>query len=113
MTPSQQAAALQRGLGGLARTIAMRAPPTVINLGVNLGGRHTHGVTYTMFLLSAKVENLDEERQLNSCTAHIGFRVHVGERIDQTLARFEIARYEAEAAGSNIPNFQETSKSYQ
>eukprot|EP00959_Pyramimonas_sp_CCMP1952_P364879 7640953-Pyramimonas_sp.AAC.1 len=29
-----------------------------------------------------------------------------GERIDQTLAQFEIARYEAETAGFNIPNFQ-------
>eukprot|EP00959_Pyramimonas_sp_CCMP1952_P268256 5609089-Pyramimonas_sp.AAC.1 len=43
MTPSQQAAVLQRGLGGLARTIAMRAPPAVINFGVNIGGRHTDG----------------------------------------------------------------------
>eukprot|EP00959_Pyramimonas_sp_CCMP1952_P257928 5390321-Pyramimonas_sp.AAC.1 len=28
MTPSQQAAALQRGSGGLARTTAMKAPPS-------------------------------------------------------------------------------------
>eukprot|EP00959_Pyramimonas_sp_CCMP1952_P270380 5651989-Pyramimonas_sp.AAC.1 len=66
MTPSQQAAALQRGLGGLARTIAMRAPPAVISLGVNIGGRHTDGATYIMFLLSTKFENLQEECQLNS-----------------------------------------------
>eukprot|EP00959_Pyramimonas_sp_CCMP1952_P346182 7250822-Pyramimonas_sp.AAC.1 len=46
MTPSQQAAALQRGRGGLARTIAMRVPPAVINFGVHIGGRHTDGVTY-------------------------------------------------------------------
>eukprot|EP00959_Pyramimonas_sp_CCMP1952_P117474 2455653-Pyramimonas_sp.AAC.1 len=59
-----------------------------------------------MFLLSTKFENLEEERQLNSGTALIDFRVHAGERIDQTLARFDIARYEAETAGFNIPNFQ-------
>eukprot|EP00959_Pyramimonas_sp_CCMP1952_P448238 9385922-Pyramimonas_sp.AAC.1 len=59
-----------------------------------------------MFLLNTKFENLEEERQLNSGTALIDFRVHAGERIDQTLARFEIARYEAEAAGFNTPNFQ-------
>eukprot|EP00959_Pyramimonas_sp_CCMP1952_P182401 3814028-Pyramimonas_sp.AAC.1 len=53
-----------------------------------------------------KFENLEEERQLNSGTALIDFRVHAGERIDQTLARFEIARYEAETAGLNIPIFQ-------
>eukprot|EP00959_Pyramimonas_sp_CCMP1952_P201164 4207021-Pyramimonas_sp.AAC.1 len=106
ITPSQQAAALQRGLGGLARTIAMRVTPAVINFGVNIGGRHTDGVTYIMFLFSAKFENLEEERQFNSGTALIDFRVHAGERIDQSLARFEIARYEAETAGLNIPNFQ-------
>eukprot|EP00959_Pyramimonas_sp_CCMP1952_P153277 3206384-Pyramimonas_sp.AAC.1 len=64
----------------------MRAPPAVINFGVNIGGRHTDGVTYIMFLLSTRFENLEEERQLNSGTALIDFRVHAGERIDQTLA---------------------------
>eukprot|EP00959_Pyramimonas_sp_CCMP1952_P004477 93765-Pyramimonas_sp.AAC.1 len=106
MTPSQQSAALQRGLGGLARTIAMRVPPAVINFGVHIGGRHTDGVTYIMFLFSTMFERLEEERQLNSGTALIGFRIHAGERVDQTLARFGIARDEAETAGSNIPNFQ-------
>eukprot|EP00959_Pyramimonas_sp_CCMP1952_P080832 1688590-Pyramimonas_sp.AAC.1 len=66
MTPSKQAAALQRGLGGLARTIAMRAPPAVIDFGVNIGGRHTDRATYIMFLLSTKFENFEEERPLNS-----------------------------------------------
>eukprot|EP00959_Pyramimonas_sp_CCMP1952_P350251 7338201-Pyramimonas_sp.AAC.1 len=83
----------------------MRVPPAVINFGVNMGGLHTDGVTYMMFLLSTKFENLEKERQLNSSTA-IDFRVHAGERIEQTLARFEIAQYEAETAGFNIPNFQ-------
>eukprot|EP00959_Pyramimonas_sp_CCMP1952_P204055 4267477-Pyramimonas_sp.AAC.1 len=86
MTPSQQAAVLQRVLGGLARTIAMRAPPAVISFGVNIGGRHTDGVTYIMFLVSATFEKLEEEHQLNSGTVLIDFRVHAGERIDQTLA---------------------------
>eukprot|EP00959_Pyramimonas_sp_CCMP1952_P288063 6024099-Pyramimonas_sp.AAC.1 len=71
MTLSQQAAALQRGLGGLARTIAIRAPPAVINFGVNIGGRHTDGATYITFLLSTKFENLEEERQVNFGTALI------------------------------------------
>eukprot|EP00959_Pyramimonas_sp_CCMP1952_P119971 2508430-Pyramimonas_sp.AAC.1 len=84
----------------------MRAPPAVINFGVNIGGRHTDGATYITFLLSVKFENLEEEHQLNSGTALFDFRVHAGERIDQTSARFEIARYEAEAAGFNAPNFQ-------
>eukprot|EP00959_Pyramimonas_sp_CCMP1952_P380418 7969922-Pyramimonas_sp.AAC.1 len=58
-----------------------------------------------MFLVSTKFENLEEERQLISGTALIGFRVHAGERIDHTLARVEIARYEAETTGFDIPKF--------
>eukprot|EP00959_Pyramimonas_sp_CCMP1952_P238548 4984879-Pyramimonas_sp.AAC.1 len=82
MTPSQHAAALQRGLGGRARTAAMRAPLAVISFGVNIGGRHTDGATYNMSFLSTKFGKLEEERQLNSGTAPIDFRVHAGERID-------------------------------
>eukprot|EP00959_Pyramimonas_sp_CCMP1952_P326548 6835502-Pyramimonas_sp.AAC.1 len=59
-----------------------------------------------MFLPSAKFENLEEERRVSAGTALIDFRVRAGERIDQTLARFEIARYEAETAAFNIPNLQ-------
>eukprot|EP00959_Pyramimonas_sp_CCMP1952_P297068 6214742-Pyramimonas_sp.AAC.1 len=59
-----------------------------------------------MFLLSTKFENLEEERQANSGTALIDYRVHADERVDHTLARFEMARYEAETAGFNIPKFQ-------
>eukprot|EP00959_Pyramimonas_sp_CCMP1952_P213826 4474105-Pyramimonas_sp.AAC.1 len=84
----------------------MRVSPAVINCGVNKGGRLTDGAAYIMFLLSAKFENSEEERQLNSGTALIDFRVHAGERIDRTLARFEMARYEAGTADFNIPNFR-------
>eukprot|EP00959_Pyramimonas_sp_CCMP1952_P444018 9296023-Pyramimonas_sp.AAC.1 len=46
MTTPQQAAALQRGRGGMVRTRAMRVPPTIINYGVTVLGRHTDGITY-------------------------------------------------------------------
>eukprot|EP00959_Pyramimonas_sp_CCMP1952_P419643 8789568-Pyramimonas_sp.AAC.1 len=59
-----------------------------------------------MFLLGAKFEHLEEERQLNSGTALVDFRVHAGRRFDWALAFFEIARFEAEAAGFSVPNFQ-------
>eukprot|EP00959_Pyramimonas_sp_CCMP1952_P201477 4213124-Pyramimonas_sp.AAC.1 len=84
----------------------MRVPPAVISFGVNIGGRHTDCVTYMMFLRSTKFENSEEECQLNSGTGLIASRAHAGERIDQTLARSEIAHYEAETAGFHIPNFQ-------
>ena len=106
MTPSQQAAALQRGLSGLARTLAMRIPSHVINFGVDTQGVHTDPVTYIMFMLSTRFENLEDERQLTQGTALIDFRVQGGERIDITLARFEMARLEADQAGFQMPNFQ-------
>eukprot|EP00959_Pyramimonas_sp_CCMP1952_P057198 1193867-Pyramimonas_sp.AAC.1 len=59
VTLSQQAAALQRGLGGLARTMTMGEPSGLVNFGVNIGGRHTDGVTYIMLLLSNKFGNLE------------------------------------------------------
>eukprot|EP00959_Pyramimonas_sp_CCMP1952_P452273 9466296-Pyramimonas_sp.AAC.1 len=58
-----------------------------------------------MFTFSTKFETLEDERQMNSGTALIDVRVHAGERIDQTLLRFEIARFEAETADFNIPYF--------
>eukprot|EP00959_Pyramimonas_sp_CCMP1952_P139440 2917960-Pyramimonas_sp.AAC.1 len=54
----------------------MRVPPSVIDFGVNIGGRHIDGATYIMFLLSTIFGNSEEERQLNSGTALIDFRVH-------------------------------------
>ena len=87
LTPPQQAAALQRGLGGHARTLAMRIPPQVITFGANINGVPTDGVTYIMFILSAKFENLEDERQLTSGTQILDFRAHPNERIDVTLSR--------------------------
>eukprot|EP00959_Pyramimonas_sp_CCMP1952_P424745 8896549-Pyramimonas_sp.AAC.2 len=101
-----QAAALQRGLGGLSRTIPMRVPPAVIHSGVTIRGRHTDGAAYIIFFYSTKFENLEEERQLISGTALMDVRDHAGERVDQILARFQIARYEPETVGFKIPNFQ-------
>ena len=78
----------------------------MITYGVDIGGQHTDAVTYIMFLLSVKFENLEDERQLNSGTALLDFRVRDQERFDAALARFEMARYEAEEAGFMMPNFQ-------
>ena len=75
MTLPQQAAALQRGLGGLARILAMRVPSQIINYGVMLQGQRTDAATYIIFLPSTKFENLEDERQLSLGTALIDFRV--------------------------------------
>ena len=56
MTAPQQAAALQRGLGGLARTIAMRVPSAVVDFGVSMQGQRTDAVTHNTLFLSTKFE---------------------------------------------------------
>eukprot|EP00959_Pyramimonas_sp_CCMP1952_P118464 2477059-Pyramimonas_sp.AAC.1 len=86
MTPQAQAAAIKRGLGGLARTLAMRFPPDIINYGADIDGVHTD-----------PFERLEDERQLTSGTQLIDFHVPHGERIDVTLARFEMARLEPQS----------------
>eukprot|EP00959_Pyramimonas_sp_CCMP1952_P066529 1388947-Pyramimonas_sp.AAC.1 len=106
MTPQAQAAAIQRGLGGLARTPAMRVPPDIINYGAGIDGVHTDPATYIMFLLSMKFERLEDERQLTSGIQFIGFHVPYGERIDVTLTRFEMARLGEQSVGFDLPNFQ-------
>ena len=59
-----------------------------------------------LFILGAKFENLEDERQLTSGTALLYFRANPNDRIDVTLSRFEMARLEAESVGFPIPNFQ-------
>ena len=60
-TPQQHAAALQRGLQGLARIIAMRIPPHIINYGVGINGARSDPVTCFMLILSGSFEHLEDE----------------------------------------------------
>eukprot|EP00959_Pyramimonas_sp_CCMP1952_P047109 983495-Pyramimonas_sp.AAC.1 len=57
-----------------------------------------------MCLLSAKFEILDDERQLTSGTALINFRPEPRGRTDSILARYEMARLEADSVCSAIPD---------
>eukprot|EP00959_Pyramimonas_sp_CCMP1952_P250813 5242597-Pyramimonas_sp.AAC.1 len=77
---------MQRGLGGLARTLAMRAPPGIIDYGTDIDGVHTD-----------PFERLEDERQLTPGTQLIDFHVPHGEQIDVSLTRFEMARLEAQS----------------
>ena len=54
-----------------------------------------------MFILSDKVERLEDERQLDSGTGLVDFK-----RIDAIFARFEMARLDAQPLDFDIPNFQ-------
>eukprot|EP00959_Pyramimonas_sp_CCMP1952_P238957 4994011-Pyramimonas_sp.AAC.1 len=83
----------------------MRVPSTIINDGVPSQGKRSDGVTCVVYLLSAKFENLEDERQLTSGTALIDVRVDRGERVASVLARFDMAGLEADPAGFNTPSF--------
>eukprot|EP00959_Pyramimonas_sp_CCMP1952_P031472 659928-Pyramimonas_sp.AAC.1 len=58
MTPQARAAAIQRGLGGLARALAMGVPPDIINYGTDIDGVHTDPATYIMFFPKHEVRTL-------------------------------------------------------
>ena len=58
-----------------------------------------------MHYLSIKFEHLEVERQLQSGTELIGLHVLPDERIDATVARFEVAGLEAASAEFDVPNF--------
>ena len=73
----------------------MRIPSNIMNFGVGIEGVRTDPVTCLMFYLSIEFEHLEDERQLQYGTELIDFHVPAGERIDSTLARFEVARLEA------------------
>ena len=84
----------------------MRIPPYITTYGVEIKGARSDPVTYLMFILSDKLEHLEDERQLDHGTRLIDFVVQPHERTDSKLARFEMARLEAQQVGFDVPNFQ-------
>ncbi len=106
LAPSQQAAALQLGLQGTARDVALSIPPPVIQHGAQIQGVPTDPVTYLIYTLANRFEVLEDERALDSGARLLDFRGRRGERIDSLLTRFDLARHEANMVGLDIPNFQ-------
>eukprot|EP00959_Pyramimonas_sp_CCMP1952_P254938 5324474-Pyramimonas_sp.AAC.1 len=92
----------------MARAIAARTPPQIINDGATMQAVHRGPAPRAMFLLGAKFEDFEYERQDTSRTALIDFRLEPGERTDTILARFEIARLEVDLVGSSHPGFPAT-----
>ena len=81
----------------------MRIPSHSIDYGVEINGVRIDPVTYLMFILMDKFEHFEDERQLDQETRLIDFIAHAGERIAATLARFEMARFDAQQIGFDIP----------
>ena len=66
LNPTAQAAALQRGLRGIARGFAMSIPPAAISFGANINGVMTDPVTYLLFTVGNRFEALEDERSLQA-----------------------------------------------
>ena len=102
LQPSQQAAAIQLGLRGVAREFALTLPPAAIHFGAVIEGTPTDPVTYLLYTLGNRYEALEDERSLMSGTQLMDFTSRAGERIDSLLTRFDMARHEAESVGAGI-----------
>ena len=64
LTPTAQAAALQLGLRGTARTYALTIPAAAITFGAEINGVPTDPVTYLLYVLGNRFEQLEDERTM-------------------------------------------------
>jgi hypothetical protein len=105
LNPTQQAAAIQLGIRGIARDFAMAIPAVAISHGAAINGVHTDPVTYLLHALGSRFESLEDERTMQHGTSIIDFRSRRGERIDHLLTRWDMARSEADQVGAGMDNF--------
>ena len=109
MKPSQQCAALIRGLRGEARTLADTLPQHAITYGSRLNGVDCDPVTVLMYYLAQEFEIYDEERVFSKSMLVIDFRGKPGETWTECITRFNRARNEAAEVGSVIQDWQQLS----
>ena len=87
LSPTAQAACIQRGLRGNARELAMATPPAAIALGAAINGVNTDPVTYLLHQLASRYSELEEERTMTMGRAVLDLRRRPQEHIDDLLAR--------------------------
>ena len=90
LNATAQAAALQLALRGTARTFAMSIPAAAITHGAAINGVATDPVTYLLYVLGNRFEQLEDERTMILGNLVLDFRGRSNERIDALLARFDI-----------------------
>ncbi len=61
LNPTQQAAAIQLGLRGIARDFAMAIPAVAISHGAAINGVHLDPVIYLLHALGTALESLEEQ----------------------------------------------------
>ncbi len=104
LTLSAQATAIQRGLRGNARRLAMATPPAAIAMGAAINGVNTDPVTYLLHQIANRYSELEDERTMTMGRAIVDFRRRPDERIDDLLARFDLARADAASVGADLNN---------
>lgn len=84
LTPTAQAAPIQIGVRGMARTYALSIPPQAITFGTVINGVNTDPVTYLLFCLVNRFEILEDERPMASGMQVLDFRATPNERVDNS-----------------------------
>ena len=85
LTPTAQAAAIQLGLGGIARDYAVSLPPGAVSLGAVINGVRTDPVTFLLSQLANRFSELDDERTMSLGTSLLDFQRRPNEKIDALL----------------------------
>jgi len=73
--------------------------------GARINGVATDPVTYLLYSLGTRFEQLEDERTVTSGNQIIDFRARPGERVDALLARWDLARQETASVGAELTNY--------
>ena len=90
----------------MASAYAMSLPPNTIQQGAIINGAQSDPTSYVLHSLATHLEVLEDERSLRSDALLPDFDCKSGERIDEILARFDLARSEARQVDADIINYQ-------
>ena len=104
MGPAAQAAAMQMGLQGIARAFALQIPAASMTYGAQINGVPVDPVTYLLYLLSNRFEQLEDERTIELGNSVLDFRAVPREPIDHLLIRWDLARARSESVGAGWTN---------
>ena len=89
----------------IASAYAMSRPPNATQYGAIMNGVQLDLASYGLYSLATHFEALEDERSLRSGASLLDFDSKPGERIDELLVRFDLARHEARQVDADITNY--------
>ena len=95
MNEFRQAAFVASRLTGAARERADEWPPRILMQGGIINGNPVPPTTYLTHSLAERRGQLGEEERTQAVTQLMNFNRRQGERVDDLLTRFDIARHRA------------------